>query len=89
MPRITQAELHALIDEGAAPVILDVRSSAAAGLAVRHIPGARLEELSEVADHAPRLPHDREIVLYCNCPNRASGHSRLRSTAASRSACVT
>ncbi|WP_421887723.1 rhodanese-like domain-containing protein [Methylibium sp.] len=72
MPRITQAELHALIDEGAAPVILDVRSSAAAGLDVRHIPGARLVELSEVADHAPRLPRDREIVLYCNCPNEAS-----------------
>ena len=72
MPRITQAELHALIDGGAGPVILDVRSGAAAGLDLRHIPGAWRVELSEVAVHASQLPRDREIVLYCNCPNEAS-----------------
>lgn len=72
MPRITQAELQALIDGGAAPLIIDVRSAAVAGLDVRHIPGAQLAELRQVASHAPRLPRDREIVLYCNCPNEAS-----------------
>ncbi|WP_428420838.1 rhodanese-like domain-containing protein [Methylibium sp.] len=72
MPRITQAELHALIDGGAAPLIIDVRSSVAAGLDVRHIPGAWFAELRDIATHAPRLPRDREIVLYCSCPNEAS-----------------
>lgn len=73
MPRVTAAELQALIDdERTMPLILDVRSAAVAGLDVRHIPGAQLVELDGIADHAPRLPRDREIVLYCSCPNEAS-----------------
>lgn len=71
MPRIGAAELAGLLDAGAA-LLLDVRSAAAAGLDARHLPGARRVELAELATRAAGLPADREIVLYCNCPNEAS-----------------
>lgn len=76
VPRIGADELQALIDAATqgdpAPLIIDVRSLAAAELDTRHIPGALIAELDGIAAQAATLPHDREIVLYCNCPNEAS-----------------
>lgn len=71
-PRITVGELQALIACGAAPVILDVRSAAAAGLGGPRIPGAMPVDLAAIEAHGQALPREREIVLYCNCPNEAS-----------------
>jgi membrane protein DedA with SNARE-associated domain/rhodanese-related sulfurtransferase len=72
MARISVGELDALLASGAQPVIIDVRSLDAATADPRRIPGARLVGLTEMEQHAPQLPLDREIVLYCNCPNEAS-----------------
>lgn len=72
LPRIEADELQTLIDRGAAPVIIDVRSAAAAQLDPRRLPGALRIDLKEIAGRAAELPADREIVLYCNCPNEAS-----------------
>jgi len=69
MPRLSADELQALIDDGAAPVVIDVRSGAAAELDPRHLPGAMRIDLVDIARHAAQLPADRELVLYCNCPN--------------------
>jgi len=60
------------------PVVIDVRSRANADIDPRRIPGALLVELAEVPAHAERLPRDREIVLYCNCPNEASAARAAR-----------
>jgi len=75
MPRIDVAELRALIDGGAAPVIIDVRSGAARTIDERRIPGAISIDLKDIERMAGGLPRDRDVVLYCNCPNEASAAS--------------
>jgi membrane protein DedA with SNARE-associated domain/rhodanese-related sulfurtransferase len=72
MARISVAELYALIQEGAAPVIIDVRSPTARSLEPRWIPGALHVPLQDVARQLKELPRDREIILYCTCPSEAS-----------------
>jgi membrane protein DedA with SNARE-associated domain/rhodanese-related sulfurtransferase len=78
MPRIDVAELCALMDSGQAPVIVDVRSDAGRSIDARRIPGAIPIELKDIARRAGELPGDREIVLYCNCPNEASAARAAR-----------
>jgi membrane protein DedA with SNARE-associated domain/rhodanese-related sulfurtransferase len=70
VPRITVAELKALMDRGALPVIVDVRGASMRQVDPRRIPTSIV--LERDADAMPDLPRDREIVLYCNCPNEAS-----------------
>src|SRR5882672_9197180 len=72
MARISVADLYALIQTGAAPVIVDVRSSTARELEPRWIPGAQHVPLPDVARLLKELPRDREIILYCTCPSEAS-----------------
>jgi membrane protein DedA with SNARE-associated domain/rhodanese-related sulfurtransferase len=72
MARISVAELYKLVQAGAAPVIIDVRSSTARELEPRWIPGALSMSLSEVGHRLKDLPRDREIILYCTCPSEAS-----------------
>ena len=70
--RITVEELYALMEAAGAPVILDVRSHSALEVDPRHIPTAVHVPPGDIAGHVGDLPRDREIVLYCNCPNEAS-----------------
>jgi len=72
MARITVDELEALIQGGAKPTIIDVRSPSARALDGRRIPGALLVDVAEPEDEFPELPTDRDIVVYCTCPNEAS-----------------
>lgn len=72
MSRIDVAELHRMLDEGSAPLIIDVRSPTGRLLEPRRIPGALAVNLEEIARELPGLPKDREVVLYCSCPNEAS-----------------
>jgi len=72
MARISVEELRRQMDGGATPLIVDVRSPTAQTLELRRIPGALHVPLQDAARHLTGLPRDREIVLYCNCPNEAS-----------------
>jgi membrane protein DedA with SNARE-associated domain/rhodanese-related sulfurtransferase len=72
MPRIGVDELHALIEQGSAPIVIDVRSEAGVQIDPRRIPGAVLVPLRDMHAKGAELAADREIVLYCNCPNEAS-----------------
>jgi membrane protein DedA with SNARE-associated domain/rhodanese-related sulfurtransferase len=72
MARISVADLYALMQAGASPIILDVRSSTARALEPKWIPGALNVSLQDVARHLKELPRDREIILYCTCPSEAS-----------------
>lgn len=72
MARISVHELQDLIKAGAHPVVVDVRSNIARGLEPRGIPGALAIEMNAVARHLGDLPADREIILYCTCPNEES-----------------
>jgi membrane protein DedA with SNARE-associated domain/rhodanese-related sulfurtransferase len=72
MARIDVAELYDLVQAGAAPIIVDVRSPTARALDPHWIPGALHVPLEEVAKHIKDLPRDRDIILYCACPSEAS-----------------
>jgi len=72
MARISVAGLYELIQAGASPLIIDVRSVTARELEPRWIPGALHVPLQDVARHVKELPRDRDIILYCTCPSEAS-----------------
>jgi membrane protein DedA with SNARE-associated domain/rhodanese-related sulfurtransferase len=72
MARISAADLYELIQEGASPVIIDVRSITARALEPRWIPGALHVPLQDVARRLKELPRDRDVILYCTCPSEAS-----------------
>ena len=65
MARISVPELQRLLDEGHAPVVVDVRSRAAAQRDPRRIPGAIRIVMEEIDAQISQLPPDREIILYC------------------------
>jgi membrane protein DedA with SNARE-associated domain/rhodanese-related sulfurtransferase len=70
LARITVEDLHELIESGAAPAIIDVRTTRS--FAAQHIPGALRMTIEEIDDRLAALPREGEIVLYCTCPNEAS-----------------
>jgi membrane protein DedA with SNARE-associated domain/rhodanese-related sulfurtransferase len=72
MARFNVADLYELIQSGAAPQIIDVRSITARALEPRWIPGALHVPLQDVAHHLKELPRDRDTILYCTCPSEAS-----------------
>ncbi|MGZ6989212.1 MAG: VTT domain-containing protein, partial [Thermoanaerobaculia bacterium] len=65
MARIRAADLRRLMDEGQAPLIVDVRSHQARKRDPRRIPGAIAVTLLDLDEKIGQLPTDREIVLYC------------------------
>jgi membrane protein DedA with SNARE-associated domain/rhodanese-related sulfurtransferase len=72
MARISVDELHRLMDAGETPLVVDVRSPIARSMEPRHIPGAVHLPMHGFEGHIKELPRDREIILYCSCPNEAS-----------------
>jgi membrane protein DedA with SNARE-associated domain/rhodanese-related sulfurtransferase len=78
MARINVDELRERMQDDRLPVIVDVRSPTSVGLERRRIPGALQVPVQEVERQARSLPRDREIVLYCTCPNEASAAQAAR-----------
>jgi membrane protein DedA with SNARE-associated domain/rhodanese-related sulfurtransferase len=72
LARINVDELHQLIEEGRAPVVVDVRSQAARLVDTRIIPGSLMAGLSGIDQDLNHVPIDQEIVIYCSCPNEIS-----------------
>ncbi|WP_217333061.1 VTT domain-containing protein [Rhodanobacter sp. C05] len=72
MARITVDELSESIADGQNPVVVDVRSQAARLLDTRIIPGALLADLDGVDQALQDISRDRELVIYCSCPNEVS-----------------
>jgi membrane protein DedA with SNARE-associated domain/rhodanese-related sulfurtransferase len=72
MARITVAELRKMLDAGEAPVIFDLRSSAALQEDPDLIQGAIHLNMDDVEKQLSELPKDREIIVYCSCPNEVS-----------------
>jgi membrane protein DedA with SNARE-associated domain/rhodanese-related sulfurtransferase len=71
MDKITADELASMIDGGNTPVILDVRSPEVR-LRDGIIPGAVFAHPDEALTTLASFPRDREIVVYCSCPNEVS-----------------
>jgi membrane protein DedA with SNARE-associated domain/rhodanese-related sulfurtransferase len=70
--RITAAELRQKLDAGEAPLILDLRSSAAVEQDPFLIQGAVHLNLEDIEVRQREFPKDRDIILYCSCPNEVS-----------------
>ena len=71
MARIDIDELTRLIDGGEAPAIIDVRDQSSR---VRDgsIPGALHLPMDDAMDALPDLSRERDVVVYCACPNEIS-----------------
>jgi rhodanese-related sulfurtransferase len=70
MTRITVAELRQKLDAGENPLIFDLRADSGDGEELI-IPGAvriSMDELGKSTD----IPRDRDIIVYCACPNEIS-----------------
>ncbi len=71
MDRISVDELADMMKTALPPVILDVRPSAAR-LRDGIIPGALSAHPEDIHPSIEGFPRDREIIIYCSCPNEAS-----------------
>ena len=72
MARMSVEELYQLMNSGAAPLIVDVRSPSARKVEPKRIPGAIHVPHDQVSQHLNEFKRDREVILYCTCPNEAS-----------------
>ena len=72
MARITVDELRQKQQAGENPMILDLRSNAALVEEPDLIPGALHMTMDEVDGRLREFPRDRDIILYCGCPNEVS-----------------
>jgi membrane protein DedA with SNARE-associated domain/rhodanese-related sulfurtransferase len=77
MDRITVEELRTLIDGGQPPTILDVRPARVRAIQ-GYIPGSIFAEVENIDVVIRDLPTDREVVVYCSCPNEYSAASLAR-----------
>jgi membrane protein DedA with SNARE-associated domain/rhodanese-related sulfurtransferase len=72
MARITVDELHRKVEAGEDLIILDLRSRAALEEDPALIRGAVHSSMDEVDSYLADVPRDRDIILYCSCPNEVS-----------------
>jgi membrane protein DedA with SNARE-associated domain/rhodanese-related sulfurtransferase len=72
MARITVDELKQRMDAGDSLAIVDVRHPVSIELDPDVIPGALSLLLEEIEHRHHEIPRDRDIVLYCSCPNEVS-----------------
>ena len=72
MARITPAELRRKQEAGEEPVIIDLRPGAELDLDPSLIPGAIHLAMEEVEHRHHTIPRDREVIVYCSCPNEVS-----------------
>ncbi|HKY70390.1 MAG TPA: DedA family protein/thiosulfate sulfurtransferase GlpE [Nitrospira sp.] len=80
LPRITARQLTEKLAAGERPVIVDLRPVGARE-EEPGIPGAIALTLDELVTTQTELPRDRDVILYCACPQDASsveGAKRLR-----------
>lgn len=72
MASISAQQLRQMIEAGDTPIIVDVRSEASRLMDARTIPGALLAGMDGIDAFVKDVSPDREIVMYCNCPNEVS-----------------
>lgn len=70
--RITVDELHQKQEAGESLLILDLRSVIELEQDPALIRGARHMTMDELQLRKQEIPRDRDIVLYCSCPNEVS-----------------
>jgi len=72
MARITTSELRQMLEAGNTPLIFDLRSNAAVQEDPALIQGAVHVSLEDIESRLSEFSKDRDIVVYCSCPNEVS-----------------
>ncbi len=72
MAKITVDELKHRMDAGDLITVVDVRHPLALDLDPETIPGALNFLMEEIEHRHHEIPRDRDIILYCSCPNEVS-----------------
>ncbi len=70
--RIDVDELREMIERGKAPLILDARSHVLRQLDARSIPGSIAVDPDDLDRALAEIDRDREVVVYCACPNEVT-----------------
>jgi membrane protein DedA with SNARE-associated domain/rhodanese-related sulfurtransferase len=70
--RITPEELKGKIDAGEDVIIVDLRHALDFEAQPETIPGALRMDAAELEEASGAIPRDREIVLFCACPNEVT-----------------
>ena len=70
--RITPEELKEKIDSGEDVLIVDLRHAIEFDANPETIPGALHVDAAELEEASDVIPRDREIVLFCACPNEVT-----------------
>lgn len=70
--RITPSELHQRIHSGENVIVVDLRHSMEFESEPETIPGAVHMDAADLEEAINVIPRDREIVLFCSCPNEAT-----------------
>jgi len=65
MARISVDDLYRMMQEGAEPVVVDVRSATAREIDPRRVPGAISLDVHDLDAELDKVPPDRDIILYC------------------------
>jgi membrane protein DedA with SNARE-associated domain/rhodanese-related sulfurtransferase len=72
MAKITVDELKQRMDAGDLITVVDVRHPLALELDPETIPGSLNFRMEEIEHRHHEIPRDRDIILYCSCPNEVS-----------------
>jgi rhodanese-related sulfurtransferase len=70
--RIAPEELQQLLAAGTPVCIVDLRHPVEFEVDPRTIPGALRMRPEELPDRHGEIPRDREVVVYCSCPNEVT-----------------
>lgn len=70
--RISPTELHQRMGSGESIVIVDLRHTMEFASEPETIPGAVHMDAGDLEEAIEVIPRDREIVLFCSCPNEAT-----------------
>lgn len=70
--RITVDELRRKLDEGEEPVIVDLRHPVDVQANPHTIPGSLHMLAEEIDQRHHEIPRDRDIILFCSCPNEVT-----------------
>ena len=70
--RIMPDELKKMLDEGQAVAIVDLRQSLEIEVNPYTIPGAVRMAVEELERRHHEIPRDRDVVLFCACPNEVT-----------------
>ncbi|MGB6200334.1 MAG: DedA family protein/thiosulfate sulfurtransferase GlpE [Candidatus Acidiferrales bacterium] len=70
--RISPEELHQKMEAGEDVIVVDLRHSTEFEAEPETIPGAVHMDTAELEEAIEVIPRDRDIVLFCSCPNEAT-----------------